>query len=141
MDVVQPPSRPADRYGDRPASPQRTRGLLWVLAGFTALIVAFAGWSALRGAVTTVHSSDLAVHAIDSGTAEVTWSVRPPAGRGAVCTVRAVNARLDEVGRLDVEVSADQVKRDGEEGSLRVVTRLRTSEGATGGGVKTCLVR
>ena len=53
----------------------------------------------------------------------------------------AVNARLDEVGRLDVEVSADQVKRDGEEGSLRVVTRLRTSEGATGGGVKTCLVR
>ncbi len=108
---------------------------------FTALVVAFAAWSALRRAGSDVHSSDIGVRAVDPGTAEVTWSVHPPVGRGAVCTVRALNARIDEIGRLDVEVSAEQVRRDGDAGTLLLTTRLRTSEPAVGGGVKACLAR
>jgi len=136
------PTRPADRYGDRSPGGGGVRRRPWVaVSGFAAVVVAFAAWSALQGARSDVHSSDIGVRALDPGTAEVTWSVHPPAGRGAVCTVRALNARIDEVGRLDVEVSADQVTRDGDAGTLRLTTRLRTSEPAVGGGVKACLVR
>jgi Domain of unknown function (DUF4307) len=137
-----PRARPAERYGDRVTAGGRPQRWPWVaVACFTALVVGFAAWSALRGAATDVHSSDIGVRALDPGTAEVTWSVHPPTGRGAVCTIRALNARIDVVGRLDVEVSAEQVRREGDAGTLRVTTRLRTSEPAVGGGVKACLVR
>jgi hypothetical protein len=140
-----PQLRPADRYGDRVDKGGRATGRQrwpWVaVACFTVIVVGFAAWSALRGAGSDVYSSDLGVRVIDAGTAEVTWSVHPPAGRGAVCTIRALNARLDEIGRLDVEVSAASVTRDGTAGTLRLTTRLRTSEPAVGGGAKACLAR
>ena len=137
-----PQARPADRYGDRVEHSVRSRRWPWVaVACFTAVVVGFAAWAALRGAGSDVHTADVGVRAVDPGTAEVTWSVHPPAGRGAVCTIRALNARIDEIGRLDVEVTAAQVSRDGTAGTLRLTTTLRTSEPAVGGGVKACLVR
>jgi len=132
---VASPSRPADRYGDRPRSATVRRRLIVAFVAFAAAVMALAAWAAVERYRTGISWIELGLTARDETSATLTFQVSMPAGRTAVCTVRAVNEGLAEVGRQDITVGPSQ------EGSIRVTATIKTSERASAGSVKTCIQR
>lgn len=130
------PARPAERYGDTPADPERARRrLMWAFVAFVVLTVALAAWVAVDRSSKAVVVVPLGVTVPDDGSATITFQVDMAPNSEAVCTVTANNAALAPVGRQDVTV------RTGTDGAVRSSVTIRTSERATSGGVSDCVRR
>lgn len=130
------PARPAERYGDTPSDPARTRRrLMWAFVAFVVLVVALAAWVAVDRSRSALTVTPLGVNAPDPTSATITFQVDMPPNSEAVCTVTANNASLVQVGRQDVTV------RTGTQSAVRTSVTIRTSEQATSGGVTDCVRR
>ncbi len=125
--------RPADRYG----APRRTltpRGWAAVVGAVVVVAVVVAAWWAwaTRDAVVW---RDLAFDVRDATTTQVSFQVTMDPGTVAVCTVRALSEAFAEVGLVDVTVGPS------DERTVGAVATVPTSELATTGTVKGCVVR
>ncbi len=126
----------AERYGRRPRNPARRRLALWVtLATFVVVAVVFIGWASLARVRGDVDVVDMGMSDVRTDSATFTFQVTVPPGVPVVCTVRAINVALLEVGRTDVELAATPT------GRTKTSVTVRTVERAEGGGVKSCVRR
>jgi len=128
-----------ERYGRRPGDRPRTRVLL--VAGGLALAAVAVGWAAWVAQTVTdgpVTWQDVAFDVTGDTVTRVTFDVRfagdLPDDAEAVCTVRALNQVMAEVGLLDVTVGP--ASRE----ALRTTVEVPTSERAVTGMVKECAV-
>jgi uncharacterized protein (DUF58 family) len=124
----------AERYG-RSTDPNRTRR--WAMIALVALVVAgvaFVVWAAASRSRVNLSWTDLGVEEVSDASATVTFQLSLPPDRRATCTVRAVNQGLVEVGRRDVVVGPSQT------GQVRTRVTLPTTQKASGGGVKACVL-
>jgi len=131
------PDMLARRYGRsrRSADPAVTRRRLMVsLVVFVVLGVGFAAWAAAGRGRGDVAWTDLGLSQVSDTSVTVSFQLALPPGRTATCTVRAVNEGLVEVGRRDVVLGPSG------NGQLRTTVTLRTTQRATGGGVKACVL-
>ncbi len=122
------------RYGRRPGRHPR-RMVIAALAITGVLALAWAVWAGgtVSGArigwrATNVDTSDPAV-------VRVSFEVTQPAGRAAVCSVRATDADGQVVGWVDVPVPP------GASGTATATAAVRTIRPAASGGVVTCVRR
>jgi MFS family permease len=124
------PTRPTDRYGDRPG---RRRSTLLATAGVGLLLmVGFAGWVA-RHQGQQVSWQEIA-YRVDGGAAiGLTFQVSRPVGTAVTCTLRALNQRHTEVGRLDLAVPL------GPDPTPQLRARIRTVEPPVAAEVKSCV--
>jgi hypothetical protein len=127
-----------ERYGRRPGD-GRTRVLL-VAGGLTlaAIAVGWGAWVAQTVTDQPVTWQDVAFDVTGDTVTRVTFDVRfagdLPDDAEAVCTVRALNQVMAEVGLLDVTVGP--ASRE----ALRTTVEVPTSERAVTGMVKECAV-
>ncbi len=125
----------ADRYGRRRDPVRTRRSLLAVLAVFVVTAVGFAVWVATERGRTALTWTELGVDVAGDEAATLTFQLSLPPGRQAICTVRVVNEVRTEVGRRDVVVGPART------GVVRTTVEMRTSERATAGGVRDCVLR
>jgi hypothetical protein len=124
----------AERYG-RPADPARNRRHLVIAAVvLLALAVVFVAWAAAARSRSNLSWTDLGLASVSDSSATVTFQLSTPPGRRATCTVRVVNQGLVEVGRRDVVLGPSDT------GHVRTSVTLRTTQLASGGGVKSCVL-
>ena len=123
------PTRPADRYGDRPS---RRGPALVALAVAGALFVAWVIWAGAGMAGGQVRWTDVGYRVVDDTTVQVTFSVSKDPGATAVCTIEALNERFAQVG-----LATDEVGPADQRAVLRTVT-VRTAERAVTGVVESC---
>ncbi len=124
----------ADRYGRRD-DPVRTRRILVIaLVVFVLAASSFAAWVAL-GRQDGVTWIDRGVEVLADDVATVSFQVSLPPGAQAICQVRAVDRTRADVGRQDVVVGPSTT------GVVDLTVRLRTTQRADGGGVRTCVLR
>lgn len=131
------PEMLAQRYGRprRTGDPTVTRRRLMVaLVVFVIVGVTFAAWAAAGRSRGDVSTTDLGLREATDSSVTIDFQVSLPPDRKAICTVRAVNEGLIEVGRRDVVVGPSST------GQLRTTVTLRTTQRAAGGGVKSCVV-
>jgi hypothetical protein len=127
------------RYGRRPPSPGRRRGLLAALALFVLVAGGWAVWASIRITQSSLTWRDAGADASDPALVRVSFVVSLAPGRRAVCAVQATAASGAVVGWLDVPVEAPASG-----GPLVPVPRtatVPTSQPATGGGVSACAGR
>lgn len=128
-----------ERYGRRPDRGRRARTLL-VAAGVLLAGLA-AGWGAWVAHIVTdrpVTWEDIGFEVTGDAATRVTFDVHlagdlPPDAR-AICTVRALNHTMAEVGLRDVTVGPASRR------TLRTTVEIPTSERAVTGTVKECVV-
>jgi hypothetical protein len=128
-----------ERYGRRPGPGPRARAAL--VAGGLVLVaaaVAWAAWVALTVTDQAVTWQDVAFDVTGDTVTVVTFDVRfagdLPDDAEAVCTVRALNQVMAEVGLRDVTVGP--ASRE----TVRTTVQVPTSERAVTGLVKECAV-
>jgi len=128
-----------ERYGRRPGHGPRSRAVL-VVGGLAlaAIAVAWAAWVALTVTDRPVTWQDVAFDVTGDTATRVTFDVHfagdLPDDAEAVCTVRALNQVMAEVGLLDVTVGP--ASRE----TLRTTVDVPTSERAVTGMVEECAV-
>lgn len=125
----------ADRYGRRSDPARARRRLVAALVAFVVAAVAFAAWVAIERGRTALTWTELGVTVQSDTAATLSFQVDLPPRVQAVCTVRVVNEVRTEVGRRDVVLGPSSG------GVVRADVRLRTTERATGGGVRDCVQR
>ncbi|MBL8932454.1 MAG: DUF4307 domain-containing protein [Kineosporiaceae bacterium] len=124
----------AQRYG-RSSTPTRNRRPLTIaLVAFVVIGVTFAVWASAARGRTNVTWVDLGSREVTVDSATFTFQLGLPPGDTAICTIRAVNEGLVEVGRRDVRVGPSAT------GQVRTSVTVRTTERAAGGGVKACVL-
>ena len=125
-----PSTRPTGRYGDRPG---RRRGPLLAAAGVGLLLtVGFAGWVAGHQGQ-QVTWQEITYRVDGSAAIGLTFQVRRPIGTAVTCTVRALNQRHTEVGRLDLAIPL------GPDPTPQLSARIRTVEPPVAAEVKSCV--
>jgi hypothetical protein len=125
----------ADRYGRRRSPTRSRRSLLAVLAVFVLAGVGFATWIAVDRSRSALTWIELGVDVAGDDAATLTFQISLPPGREAVCTVRVVNDVRTEVGRRDVVVGPSAT------GVVRTAVTMRTTERASAGNVRDCVLR
>jgi hypothetical protein len=128
------PRRPEGRYGP----PRRQVGRRTAVAAGAAAVLGAVGWAAY----VSFGPGDPGVAFLDLGAAvvaddrvEVRFEVQKDPDATAVCTVRAVNRGLTEVGRVDVTIGPADRR------ATTLTAVVPTTERATGGNVKACALR
>jgi hypothetical protein len=127
-----------ERYGRRPSG-RRARVLfvaaVVVLAG---LAVAWGAWVSHTVSSRPLTWQDVGFHVTGDDAVQVTFDVRfagsLPRDAQAICTVRALNEGMSEVGLRDVTLGPAS------RGAVRVTVTVPTSERAVTGVVKECAV-
>ncbi len=127
------PATPPGRYDAPRSLPARSVRIATVVAAVLGLVVAYLLYTraSMRGA-----SGSLVSYATSSPAfVDVRFDVRRPAGRAAVCAVRALARDGTEVGTADVPVPATTSR------TLQVSYRLATRTRAATAEVRGCAVR
>lgn len=128
-----------ERYGRRPGGGGRARVLL-VVAGtlLAALAVAWGAWVSQTVTSKPLTWQDIGFEVTGDTAVRVTFDVRFDGGlpddAQAVCTVRALNQVMAEVGLRDVTLGPAS------RGGVRATVDVATSERAVTGMVKECVV-
>jgi hypothetical protein len=128
-----------ERYGRRRPLGRRGRIAVGVLAGvLLALGVAWAAWVSRAVTDRPLTWQDVAFDVTGDTVTEVTFDVRfsadLPDDAEAICTLRALNQVMAEVGLRDVTVGPAS------RGTVRTTAQVATSERAVTGLVKECAV-
>jgi hypothetical protein len=128
-----------ERYGRRPPLGRRGRIAVAVLAGLLlALGVGWAAWVSRAVTDRPLTWQDVAFDVTGDTVTEVTFDVRfsgdLPDDAEAICTLRALNQVMAEVGLRDVTVGPAS------RGVVRTTAQIPTSERAVTGLVKECAV-
>ena len=128
-----------ERYGRRPGRGRRTRLLLVVVGTLVAaLAVAWGAWVSQTVTSRPLTWQDIGFEVTGDTAVRVTFDVRfdddLPDDARAVCTLRALNEVMAEVGLRDVTVGPAS------DGALRATVDVPTSERAVTGLVKDCAV-
>lgn len=126
-----PPTRPADRYGDRTG---RRPGAVVALLVLGAVFVGWVLWAGVGAADRDVRWSDVGYRIVDATTVEVMFSVVKDPEATAECTLEALDQRFAVVGLATVEVGP------AEEQGVRSTGVVRTSEPAVTGVVDSCRI-
>ena len=128
-----------ERYGRRPGGRRARRGLALGAAVLAAVAVGWGAWVSHRLTSDAVTWQDVGFDVTGDAPTRVTFDVHfapdLPAGARAVCTVRALNEVMAEVGLLDVTVGPASQR------SVRATVEVPTSERAVTGLVKECVVK
>ena len=129
-----------ERYGRRPGGRKRARVLL-VVAGvlLAGVAVAWGAWVSHTVTSTPLTWQDIGFEVTGDTSVRVTFDVRfagdLPDDAQAVCTVRALNQVMAEVGLRDVTLGPAS------KGAVRATVDVATSERAVTGLVKECVVQ
>ena len=123
-----------ERYGRRRTRDRRPL-LLAALGVFVVAAAVWAVWSLVVLNRDALGWQDTGVDTSEPGVVSVSFAVSQHAGRTALCSVRATDARGAVVGWVDVPVGPSGT--DATEARVRV----RTVRPATGGGVVSCVRR
>jgi hypothetical protein len=128
-----------ERYGRRPGHGGRARVILLVVGTLlAALAVAWGAWVSQTVTSKPLTWQDIGFEVTGDTAVRVTFDVRFDGGlpddAEAVCTVRALNQVLAEVGLRDVTLGPAS------RGAIRTTVDVPTSERAVTGLVKECVV-
>ncbi len=123
----------AARYGPtRGAKPSRAR--IVVLAAVALLVAVCFVWVSVEFSDRDARWRDVSFRSIDDDTAEATFEVFADTGTTLRCVVRAVDAELADVGRVEVDVGPVVA------GAARETVVIRTLRPAVGASVGICVL-
>ena len=122
------------RYGRRPPRDRR-RVLVAALATAAVLALAWAVWAGGTVSGARIDWRATKVDRSDPAVVRVSFEVTQPAGRAAVCSVRATDADGHVVGWVDVPVPPSA------SGTSTATAAVRTTRPAADGAVVTCVRR
>ncbi|WP_307817553.1 DUF4307 domain-containing protein [Nocardia acididurans] len=124
--------RPADRYGiSRRKTPRWLPYALGVFVIAAGVVVAFLGYRTYGPK--DIEPERLGYTVVDDSTVDVDFKVtRQDPGKPIVCYVRALTGDSTEVGRREVLIPAS------DSGTVRLTTRLRTTERAGAANIYGC---
>lgn len=121
------------RYGRAPNRGTRDRRLLYVVAGFLAVVLlAFVVWVGLGASEPLIETRDIRHSIIDADTVSVTFEASIPVGRSASCAVQALNEAFTVIGWKIVDLPASTVY------SRSTTTDVRTTEQSNTGLIYRC---